>query len=59
MPLNEEVRLLPDGCELIRGETEVDIDDAVTLRAGKVVVMLAPTADTVVMRPIRKLDTGQ
>jgi hypothetical protein len=59
MPLNDEIRLLPDGRKLVRRETDVDIDDAVTPRAGKMVVMLAPTTDTKVMRPICKLDAGQ
>ena len=55
MPLNDKVLLLPNGRELISRETDIDIDDAMTLRAGKMMVVLTPTANTVVMRPIRKL----
>lgn len=59
MPFNDKVLLLPNGCELIRGETEIDIDNAMALRAGEVVVMLASSTNAVVMRPIRKLDAGK
>ena len=59
MPLNDKVLLLPNGCELIRGETEIDIDNAMALRAGEVVVMLASSTDAVVMRPISKLDADE
>ncbi len=59
MPLNDKVCLLPNGRELICGETDVDIDDAVALRAGEVVVVLVSIADTVVMGAVRKLDTGE
>ncbi len=59
MPLNDKVRLLPNGRDLICGETDVDIDDAVALRAGEVVVVLVSIADTVVMCPVCKLDAGE
>ncbi len=59
MPLNDKVLLLPNGRELISRETDIDIDDAMTLRAGKMMVVLTPTANTVVMRPIRKLDPSK
>ena len=59
MPLNDKVRLLPNCRELICGETDVDIDDEVALRAGEVVVVLASCADTIVMCAIRKLNPGE
>jgi hypothetical protein len=59
MPLNDKVRLIPNGRELIRGETDIDIDDAMALRAGEVVVVIVSTTDTVVMCPIRKLNPGK
>ena len=59
MPLDDKVLLLPNGRELIGRKTDVDIDDAVAPRAGKMMVMLVSLADTVVMRPVRKLDAGQ
>ena len=59
MPLNDKVRLIPNSRELIGGETDIDIDDAMALRAGKMMVVLTPTANTVVMRPIRKLYPGK
>lgn len=59
MPLNDKVRLIPDGRELISGETDIDIDDAIALRAGEVVVVLASTTDTVVVCPVRKLNPGE
>ena len=59
MSLNDKVRLLPNGRELISGEADIDINNAVALRAGEVVVMLASSADAVVMRPISKLDADE
>ena len=59
MPLNDKVLLLPNGRELISRETDIDIDDAMALRAGEVVVVLASTTDTVVMGPIRKINPGE
>jgi hypothetical protein len=51
--------LLPNGHELICGEADIDIDDVMALRAGQMVVVFASAADTVVMRPICKLDPGE
>jgi hypothetical protein len=59
MSLNDKVRLLPNGRELIRGEADVDIDDAVALRAGEMVVVVVSLTDTVVMCPVGKLDAGE
>ena len=59
MPLDDKVRLVPNGRELISGETDIDIDDAMALRAGEVVVVLASITDKVVMCPIRKLNPGE
>ena len=59
MALNDKIRLNPNVRKLIGGETYIDIDDAMALRAGEVVVVLASTTDTVVMRPIRKLNPGK
>ena len=56
MPLNDKVRLIPNGRELISGKTDIDIDDAMAVRAGEVVVVLASTTDTVVMCSICKLN---
>lgn len=59
MPLNDKARLIPNGHELISGEAEIDVDDVMALCAGKMVVVLASTADTVVMCPVRELDPGE
>ena len=59
MPLDDKVRLVPNGRKLISGETDIDIDDAVALSAGEMVMMLASTADTVVMCPICKVNPGE
>ena len=59
MSLDDKVRLVPNGRKLISGETDIDIDDAVALSAGEMVMMLASTADTVVMCPVCKLHTIQ
>ena len=59
MPFNDKVCLVSNGCELISWETDIDIDDAMTLRAGEVVVVLTSITDEVVVCPIRKLDPGE
>ena len=59
MSLYDEVRLIPYGSKLIGGKTDIDIDDAVALRAGEMVVVLASSTHTVMMRPVRKLDAGE
>ena len=59
MPLNDKVRLIPNSRELISGKTDIDIDDAMAVRAGEVVVVLASFADTIVMCAIRKLNAGE
>jgi hypothetical protein len=59
MPLNHKVRLVPNGRELISGETNIDIDDAVALRAGEMVVVLVSTTHSIVMGPICELNAGE
>ena len=59
MPLNHKVRLVPNGDELSSGETNIDIDDAVALRAGEMVVMLFCTTHPIVMGPISELNAGE
>ncbi len=59
MPLNDKVRLVPNGHELISGEADIDIDDVMALCAAQMVVVCASTADTVVMCPVRKLDASE
>lgn len=59
MPFNNKVLLLPNGRELSSRQTEIDIDNAMTLRTSEVVMVLAPTTHTIVMGPIRKLDTSE
>jgi hypothetical protein len=59
MPLNDKIRLILNSRELISGDTDIDIDDAVALLAGEVVVVLASTTHTVVMCPICKLNPGE
>jgi hypothetical protein len=59
MALNDKISLNPNVRELISRETDIDIDDAMALCAGEVVVVLASTTDTVVMCPIRKLNPGE
>ncbi len=59
MPLNHKVRLVPNGRELISGETDIDLDNAVALRAGEMVVVLVSTTHTIVMGPISELNAGE
>src|SRR5437763_3851627 len=56
MPFDDKVRLIPNRRKLISGETDIDIDDAMALRAGEVVVVIASSADTIVMSTIRKIN---
>ena len=56
MPFNDKVRLIPNSRELVCGEADIDIYDAMALGAGQMVVVFASTTDTVVMRPICELD---
>ena len=59
MPFNDKVLLVANGRELSSGQTEIDIDNAMTLCASEVVVVLASSADAVVMSPIRKLNARE
>jgi hypothetical protein len=59
MPLNHKVRLVPNGRELISGETNIDIDDAMALSAGEMVVVLVSTTHPIVMGPISELNAGE
>jgi hypothetical protein len=59
MPLNLKVRLVRNGRELIGGETDIDIDNAVALGAGEMVVVLVSTTHTIVMGPISELNAGE
>jgi hypothetical protein len=55
---NIKVRLVTNGGQLIDGQTDIDLYDAMALRAGQV-MMMAVTADAVVVRAISKLDAVQ
>ena len=59
MSFNDKVLLLPDARKLSIGQAEIDIDDAMALRAGEVVVVFVPVAYAVVMGAIRELDAGE
>ena len=59
MPFDDKVLLGADSGELIRWKADVDINDAMATRAGEVVVVVALPANTVVMRPVSKLDPRQ
>jgi len=59
MPLDDKVRLIPNGHKLICGEADIDIDDAVALRAGEMVVVLVSTTHTIVMGAISELNAGE
>ena len=59
MPFNDKVLLIANGRELSSRQTEIDIDNAMTLCASEVVVVLASSADAVVVGPIRKLNAGE
>jgi len=53
-----EVCLVTDGSELVNGEADIYVYDAVTLCTGQVMVMTIAT-DAVVMRSVGKLDAIQ
>ena len=59
MPLNHKVLLLPNSRELSSRQTEIDIDNAMALCACEVVVVVASSADAVVVGSIRKLNAGE
>jgi hypothetical protein len=59
MPLNDKVRLIPNGHELVCGETKIDIDDVMALRAGEMVMVLVSTTHTIVMSSISELNAGE
>lgn len=59
MSFNYKVLLLPNARKLSSRQAEIDIDNPMALRAGKVVVVFVPTAHTIVMGTIRKLDAGE
>jgi len=58
VPFDLEVCLVTDGSELVKGEADIYVYDAVTLCAGQVMVMTV-TTDAVVMRSVGKLDAIQ
>jgi hypothetical protein len=59
MPFNDKVCLAPYRRELICGQADIDIHDAMALRTGEMVMVLAPATDSIVMRPVSKLDAGE
>lgn len=59
MSFNDKVFLLPNARELRSRQAEINIDNAMALRAGEVVVVFVPTTHTIVMGAIRKLDAGE
>ena len=59
MPLNDKILLLPNDRQLSSRQAEIDIDNAMALRASEVVVVVVSTADTVVMGAIGKLNAGE
>ena len=58
MAFDLEVCLVTDGSELVNGEADIYVYDAVTLCTGQVMVMTIAT-DAVVMRSVGKLDAIQ
>ena len=59
MAFNDKVLLLADARKLGRRQAEIDIDDAMALCAGEVVVVFAAIAHAIVMGAIRELDAGK
>lgn len=59
MSFNNKVLLLPNARELSSREAEIDIDNAMALRASEVVVVFAPTTHAIVMGAIGELDAGE
>lgn len=58
MALDSEICLLANSCKLIDGEADADFYDAMALCAGEM-MMMAASADAVVVRPIGKFDAVQ
>ncbi len=58
MPLNGKVGLAPDSHKLVGGQADINLNHAVAVRAGQV-VMVVVGADAVMMRTIGELDTIQ
>jgi hypothetical protein len=59
MPLYHKVLLIPNDRELSSGQTKIDIDNTVALRAGEMVVVFVSTTNTIVMCSISELNAGQ
>ena len=59
MSFNHKVLLLPNTRKLSSRQAEIDIDNPMALRACEMVMVFAPTAHTIVMGTIRKLDAGE
>ena len=55
MAFDLKVCLVTDGSELVNREADIYVYDTVTLRTGKVMVMVI-SADAIVMRSVGKLD---
>ena len=58
MAFDLKVCLVTDGSELVNREADIYVYDTVTLRTGKVMVMVI-SADAIVMRSVGKLDAIQ
>ncbi len=56
---NDKVLLLPNSRKLSSRQAEIDIDNAVALRASEVMVVFAPATYAIVMGAIGKLDAGE
>src|SRR5579862_2771013 len=56
MPFNRKFRLFANGGNLLRRQADIDLDDAMAIGAGKVMVMHIAT-DAIVVRAISEIDT--
>lgn len=59
MALDDEISRITNSCDLIGGQADVDINDAMALRTREVVVMLAAIAHTVVVRAVGELNARE
>jgi len=58
MAFNGKIVLISDGSQLFHRQTQVDINDFMTLRTGQM-MMVSPITDAVMMRAIRELNALQ
>ena len=56
MPFDGKIGLGADVGKLLIGQADIDLDDAMAVRAGEVMMVVLFATDTIVVRSVRELD---